>query len=54
MWFLQIYWHGLPIYTAFHKNIPVGISGCKKNRLNNKEMNWLELNKRIRIKKGVA
>ena len=22
-------------YTAFHKNIPVGISGCKKNRLNN-------------------
>ena len=23
------------IYTAFHKNIPAGISGCRKNRLNN-------------------
>ena len=23
------------IYTAFHKNIPAGISGCKKKRLNN-------------------
>jgi hypothetical protein len=21
-------------YTAFHKNIPAGISGCKKKRLN--------------------
>ena len=23
------------VYTAFHKNIPAGISGCKKKRLNN-------------------
>jgi len=22
-------------YTAFHKNIPAGIRGCKKKRLNN-------------------
>ena len=22
-------------YTAFHKNIPAGISGCRKKRLNN-------------------
>jgi hypothetical protein len=23
------------VYTAFHKNIPAGISGCRKKRLNN-------------------
>jgi len=26
---------GPKLYTAFHKNIPAGISGCKKKRLNN-------------------
>ena len=25
----------LDFYTAIHKNIPAGISGCRKNRLNN-------------------
>jgi len=29
--------------TAFHKNIPAGISGCRKKRLNNGTFFWQPL-----------
>jgi hypothetical protein len=31
------------IYTAFHKNMPAGKSGCRKKRLNNETFFWQPL-----------